>query len=122
MFKFAHFWVHPTLITPATHESEKSMAKGKLSAGITAGALIGLGLYGIGAFIMNKVMPHGDASRPLWHENTIGISATGLVMIFFSLLMLVVLFITESMRPVIILLRFTAVWVILWSVAAALVF
>lgn len=98
------------------------MAKGKLSAGITAGALTGLGLYGIGAFIMNKVMPHGDASRPLWHENTIGISATGLVMIFFGLVMLAALFITESMRPAVIFLRFTAVWIIFWSIAAALVF
>lgn len=97
------------------------MAKGKLSAGITAGALTGLGLNGLGAYLMNKAMPHGGAQRPIWHENTIGLTPTSMVMIFFGLVMLAVLYIfdTESRRSSTIYLKSVAVFVALWAFIGA---
>lgn len=90
---------------------------------MAAGALTGLGLNGIGAYLMNKAMPHGDAQKPLWHENTIGVSATSLAMIFIGLLLAAVLYIfyPESQSATTLYLKFTAAWIILWAVAGAFI-
>lgn len=88
-----------------------------------AGALTGLGLYGIGAGVMNKIMPHGDALKPLWHENTIGLAPTHLVMIFIGLVMLAVLFVldAEGKHSTATFLKFTAAAIVFWAVMATTV-
>jgi len=99
------------------------MAEKHRGTAIVAGALVGLGLNGIGASLMNKIMPHGGAQRPIWHESTIGLTPTSMVMIFLSVLMLAVLYIfdTESQRPSTIALKSVAVFVAIWAVIGALI-
>lgn len=99
------------------------MAERKIGTAMVAGALTGLGLNGIGAFIMNKVMPHGDAFRPVWHENTIGLSATSMAMMFIGLLLAGVLYVfdTESRSFTGLFLKFTAAWMILWAFIASFI-
>lgn len=99
------------------------MAEKHFGTAVVGGALTGLGLNGIGAYLMNKAMPHGDAQRPIWHENTIGLTPTSMVMIFCGLLVLAVLYVfdTESRRSNTIYLKSVALFVVLWAVFSALV-
>ncbi|HJP96414.1 MAG TPA: hypothetical protein VJ843_03505 [Candidatus Saccharimonadales bacterium] len=88
------------------------------------GGLLGLGLYGIGAYAMSRAMPHGNAQKQIFHGGPLAASPTSVVMMFLSLVVLAALyaFDSEGRSAKATLLKVAASWVIVWATIGALIF